>query len=157
MWRPDWIIWGLGLLAVVLPPGDGSLLAGYGARRPPGQRILESEIAPHSQPMRFSQPLDEYLGMLQERLKHETMSIQESGLVEVKLTVRKDGLVTFSEVVVLEGSPALRGELLPLVHQLSPLSPPPVDADFLDISLLLSLQYPGLDLRDSLEQGIWDR
>jgi hypothetical protein len=157
MWRPDWMMWVLGLLAVVLQPFSGLLLAGDGPRRPAEQRILETEIAPHSQPMTFSQLLDEYLAMLQERLKYETISIQEPGLVEVKLTVRKDGLVTFSEVVVLEGPAALRQELLPLVNRLDPLPPPPVDADLLDISVLLSLQYPGLDLLDSLDQGNWDK
>jgi hypothetical protein len=156
MWRPDRMMWGLGLLAVVLQPYSGLLLAGDGPRRPAEQRILETEIAPHSQPMTFSQLLDEYLAVLLERLKHETMSIQEPGLVEVKLTVRNDGVMTFSEVVVLEGPSTLRGELLPLVNQLSPLPVPPVDADFLDISLLLPLQYPGPDLWDSLDQENWD-
>jgi hypothetical protein len=101
--------------------------------------------------MTFAQLLDEYLAMLQARLKHETASLQEPGLVEVKLTVRRDGSVTFSEVVVLQGPAALREDLLPLVNQLGPLPPPPVDADFLDISMLLPLQYPSPDLLDSLE------
>jgi len=157
MWRPDCIIWGLGLLAVVLPPGDSLPLAGDNARQPPGQRILETEIAPHSRPMTFSRLVDEYLTMLQQRLKHETMSVQEPGLVEVKLTVRKDGSVTFGEVVVLEGPAALRGALLPLVSRLDPLPPPPIDADLLDVSLLLPLQYPGPDLWDALDQEGWDR
>jgi hypothetical protein len=42
------------------------------------------------------------------------------------------------------------------VNQLSPLPAPPVDADFLDISLLLRLQYPGTDLWDALDQENWD-
>jgi hypothetical protein len=157
MWRPDWIVWGLSLLAVVLPPGASFLLAGDNARRPPERRILETEIAPHSQPMTFSRLMDEYLATLQQRLKQETMSVQESGLVEVKLTVRRDGSVTFGEVVVLEGPAALRGALLPLVHRLDPLPPPPTAADFLDISLLLPLQYPGPDLWDALDREGRDR
>jgi hypothetical protein len=157
MRRPDWTAWGLGLLAMVLLPCDGRLLAGDSARRPPERRILETEIGPHSRPMTFSRLLDEYLATLQQRLKHEAMSVQEPGLVEVKLTVRDNGSVTFSEVVVLEGPAALRGELLPLVDRLDPLPPPPVDADFLHISVLLPLQYPGPDLWDSLDQEGWDR
>ena len=157
MWRPDWTVWGLGLLATVLLPCDDRLLAGDTARRPPERRILETEIGPHSRPMTFSRLLDEYLATLQQRLKQETLSVQEPGLVEVKLTVRKDGSVTFGEVVVLEGPAALRGELLPLVDRLDPLPPPPIDADFLHISVLLPLQYPGPELWDSLDQEGSDR
>jgi hypothetical protein len=101
--------------------------------------------------MTFPRLLDEYLAMVQERLKHETAPIQESGLAEVKLTIRKDGSVTFSEVVVLHGPAALRNELLPLVNRLGPLPPPPVDADMLDLSVLLSLRYPSPDLLDSID------
>ena len=72
--------------------------------------------------------------------------------MEVKLTIRRDGSVTFSEVVVLDGPVALRGELLPLLNQLSPLPPPPVNADLLDVSLLLPLRYPSPDLLDSIGQ-----
>lgn len=157
MWRPDRTVWGLGLLAVVLLPCDSSLLAGVSAGQLQEQRILETEIGPHSPPMTFSRLLDEYLATLQQRLKQETMSVQEPGLVEVKLTVRKDGSVTFSEVVVLEGPAALRGELLPLVNHLDPLPPPPIDADLLDISVLLPLHYPGPDLWDSLDLRGWDQ
>jgi hypothetical protein len=131
---------------------DSLLLAGENAKQPREQRIRETEIGPHSRPMSFSQLLDEYLATLQQRLKHETMSIQEPGLVEVKLTVRKDGSVTFSEVVVLEGPALLREELLPLVRHLDSLPPPPIDVDLLDISLLLPVRYPGPDLWDSLDQ-----
>jgi len=114
--------------------------------------ISETDVSPHSRPLTFAQLLDEYLARLQEKLKEETRFIQESGLAEVKLTIRRDGSVTFSEIVVLDGPAALRHDLLPLVQQLGPLPPPPVDADVLDVSLLLPLQYPGSDLLDALEQ-----
>jgi hypothetical protein len=130
----------------------GIAQAGAPVTAPQQRRITETDIAPHDKPMTFSQLLDEYLTMLQERLKDDTMSIQESGLVEVKLTIRKDGLVTFSEIVVLEGPVALRQELLPLVSQLGQLPPPPVNADLLDVSVLLPLQYPSPDLLDSIDQ-----
>jgi hypothetical protein len=113
-------------------------------------RIMESDVAPQSRPLTFSQLLDDYLATLQDRLKHETRSIPVPGLVEVKLTIRRDGAVTFSEVVVLDGPLALRGELLPLLDQLNPLPPPPVSADLLDVSVLLPLQYPSPDLLDSI-------
>jgi hypothetical protein len=115
-------------------------------------RITETDVTPHSRPLTFSRLLDEYLARLQDVLKYETRSIQTSGLTEVKLTIRKDGSVTFSEIVVLEGPAALRNELLPLVRQLGPLPPPPVDADVLDLSVLLPLGYPGPDLLDSIDQ-----
>jgi outer membrane biosynthesis protein TonB len=120
---------------------------------PQQPRITETDIAPQSRPLTFSQLLDEYLAMVQEMLKHETASIQESGLVEVKLTVRKDGSLTFSEIVVLEGPAGLRNEVLPLVNRLGPLPPPPVNADMLDVSVLLPLRYPGPDLLDSIDHG----
>jgi hypothetical protein len=121
---------------------------------PPQQpRISESDIPPQSRPLTFSQLLDEYLAKLQEQLKYETKSIQESGLAEVKMTIRRDGVVTFSEIVVLDGPAALRNELLPLVNHLEPLPPPPIEADVLTVSMLLPLRYPGPDLLDSLDQA----
>jgi hypothetical protein len=117
-------------------------------RQPP---ISESDVSPQSRPLTHAQMLDEYLVGLQERLKLEARSIQESGLAEVKLTIRKDGTVTFSEIVVLEGPTTLRNDLLPLVSHLEPLPPPPMDADMLDVSLLLPLRYPGPDLLDSID------
>jgi hypothetical protein len=101
--------------------------------------------------MTFSQLLDEYLAMVQDLLKQQAASIRESGLAEVKLTIRKDGSLAFSEIVVLDGPVELRNELLPLVGQLGLLPPPPVDADLLDVSILLPLQYPSPDLLDAFE------
>ncbi len=119
---------------------------------PPQQpRISETDVPPQSRPLTFSRLLDEYLTGLQKQLKYETKSIQESGLAEVKMTIRKDGALTFSEIVVLDGPAALRNELLPLVNQLGPFPPLPVDADMLAVSVLLPLQYPGPDLLDSID------
>jgi hypothetical protein len=142
---------GLILLVWVLAAFGHTVFAGVPGSFSRQPRITETDVTPHSRAMTSSQLLDEYLAMLQARLRHETAVVQDSGLVEVKLTVRKDGAVTFSEVVVLEGPAALRQELLPLVNQLSPFPPPPVDADLLDLSVLLPLQYPGPDLLDSIE------
>jgi hypothetical protein len=135
----------------VLLTFDGTVPEAAPARPAQQPRITETDVTPQSRPMTFSQLLDEYLAMVQERLKHETASIQESGLVEVKLTIRKDGSMPFSEIVVLAGSAELRDELLPLVQRLEPLPPPPVDADRLDVSMLIPLQYPGPDLLDTIE------
>lgn len=104
--------WVLALLSALWLTCHGTPLAGALAAPPRQPRIIESDVAPQDRPMTFSQLLDEYLAMVQERLKHETGSVQESGLAEVKLTVHKDGSVTFSEVVVLDGPAALRNELL---------------------------------------------
>jgi hypothetical protein len=152
MWRLYRIVWGLAFLAVVLLPCDRLLAANGGDNLPQQARVLETEINPQSRPLTFSQLLDEYLAMLQGRLKHDTEAVQESGLVEVKLTIRRDGSVTFGEVVVLDGPADLREELLPVVHQLNPLPPPPVDTDLLDVSVLLTLQYPNADLLDTIQE-----
>ncbi len=142
---------GLILVVGVLAASGDTVFAGATASFPQQPSITETDVTPQSRAMTFSQLLDEYLAMLQARLKHETAAVQNSGLVEVKLTVRKDGVVTFGEVVVLEGPTALREELLPLVNQLGPLPAPPVDADLLDLSVLLPLRYPGPDLLDSID------
>jgi hypothetical protein len=129
----------------------GVVLAAAPVSPPRPPPISETDVSPHSRPLTHSQLLDEYLAAVQERLKFEARSIQESGLAEVKLTIRKDGTVTFGEIVVLEGPVTLRNDLLPLVSQLEPLPPPPTDADMLDVSLLLPLRYPGPDLLDSID------
>jgi outer membrane biosynthesis protein TonB len=135
---------------VLLESGRTGL--GAAPARPAQQpRITETDVTPQSRPLTFSQLLDEYLAMVQEMLKQETASVQESGLVEVKLTVRKDGSLTFSEIVVLEGPAGLRNEVLPLVNRLGPLPPPPINADMLDVSVLLPLRYPSPDLLDSID------
>jgi hypothetical protein len=139
------------LVGAVLACG-GVVLAGAPLSPPQQPRISETDVPPQSRPLTFSQLLDEYLAGLQEQLKYETKSIQESGLAEVKMTIRKDGMVTFSEIVVLDGPAALRNDLLPLVKRLGPFPPLPVDADMLDVSVLLPLQYPGPDLLDSIDR-----
>jgi hypothetical protein len=141
----------LGLVAVLLASG-GVVWAGapLSATQPP--RISEADVSPQSRPLTHSQLLDEYLARLQARLKFETRFIQESGLAEVKLTIRQDGSVTLGEIAILDGPATLRNELLPLVNQLAPLPPPPVDADMLDVSMLLPLRYPGPDLLDAIDQ-----
>jgi hypothetical protein len=141
----------LGLGGVLLAIG-GVVWAGVPLSAPQPPRISETDVSPQSRPLTHSQLLDEYLVRLQERLKDETRAIQESGLAEVKLAIRKDGSVTFSEIAILDGPSTLRNELLPLVNQLGPLPPPPVDADVLDVSVLLPLRYPGPDLLDSIDQ-----
>jgi hypothetical protein len=140
------------LVGALLAIGE-SVLAGVPLSPPHRASISETDVSPHSRPLTHAQLLDEYLARLQERLKFETRSIQESGLVEVKLTIRKDGSVTFGEIVVLDGPVSLRVDLLPLVNQLGPLPPPPMEADILTVSMLLSLQYPSPDLLDSIGQA----
>jgi hypothetical protein len=142
---------GLILLAGVSLTSGGIVPVGAPASPPQRPRITETDVTPQSRPMTFSHLLDEYLAMVQERLKRETASIQESGLVEVKLTIRKDGSMTFSEIVVLDGPAGLRNALLPLVQHLRPFPPPPVDTDMLDVSVLLPLQYPGPDVLDTID------
>jgi hypothetical protein len=152
----------IALLGAILACG-GIALAGTAVSPPQQPRISETDVPPHSRPLTRSYPLDEYVVRLQERLRNETRFIREPGLAEVKLTIRKDGALTFSEVVVLDGPAALRNDLLPVVHQLGPFPPPPVvhqlgpfppppmDADMLDVSVLLTLRYPGPDLLDSID------
>jgi hypothetical protein len=137
------------LMGMLLAIG-GFVLAGALMSPPRQPAMSETDVSPQSRPLTHSQLLDEYLARVQERLKLDTRFIQGSGLVEVKLTIRKDGSVTFGEIVVLEGPASLRNDLLPLVHQLGPLPPPPMEADILTVSILLPLQYPGPDLLDSI-------
>jgi hypothetical protein len=144
--------WGLIPLVGVLLTCSTTMPAAKPANPSEQPLIHESDVAPESPPLTFSHLLDEYLATLQEMLKHETRSIQEYGLTEVKLTIRQDGSVTFSEIVVLDGPATLRNDLLPLVRQLEPLPPPPIAADALDVSLLIPLGYPGADLLDSIDQ-----
>ncbi|HEX9871175.1 MAG TPA: hypothetical protein VGC99_21765 [Candidatus Tectomicrobia bacterium] len=144
--------WGLMFLLGVFLAFGGTVLAEAPLSPSEQLRIDETDVAPESQPLTFSRLLDEYLATLQAILKHGTRSIQAYGLTEVKLTIRKDGSVTFSEIVVLDGPATLRNDLLPLVHQLGLLPPPPMDADVLDVSVLLPLGYPGSDLLDSIDQ-----
>lgn len=144
---------GLLVLAAVLLAIGGVVLAGTPMSPSQREPISETDVSPHSRPLTHSQLLDEYLARLQERLKVETRVIQASGLVEVKLTIRKDGSVTFAEIVVLDGPATLRDDFLPLVNQLAPLPPPPMEADILNVSMLLPLQYPGPDLLDSIDQA----
>jgi hypothetical protein len=145
--------YGLFVLAGALLAIGELVLAGVPTSPPQRVPIAETDVSPHSRPLTHSQLLDEYLVRVQERLKLDTRSIQESGLVEVKLTIRKDGSVTFGEIVVLDGPASLRNDLLPMVNQLGPLPPPPMEADILTVSMLLLLQYPGPDLLDSIGQA----
>lgn len=141
------------LLVGMLLAIGGFVLAGAPMSPPRQSPLSETDVSPQSRPLTHAQLLDEYLARLQERLKLETRSIQEPGLVEVKLTIRKDGSVTFGEIVVLDGPASLRNDLLPLVNQLGPLPPPPMDADILAVSMLLPLRYPGPDLLDSIDRA----
>ena len=102
------------LLTGVLLAIGTLVLAGEPMNAPRQSPISESDVSPHSRPLTHAQLLDEYLARLQEQLKLETRSIEESGLVEVKLTIRKDGSVTFAEIVVLDGpaDPAQRPSTL---------------------------------------------
>jgi hypothetical protein len=155
MLEKKWLYGPLGVLILaggVLLAFGGTVLVDAAPSSPQQPRITETDVTPQSRPMTFSRLLDEYLAMIQAMLKHETASIRESGLAEVKLTIHKDGSITFSEVVMLDGPASLRNELLPLVHRLGPLPPPPMDADMLYVSVLLPLGYPGPDLLDSIDQ-----
>jgi outer membrane biosynthesis protein TonB len=153
VWQLLYSCWGsLFLTGLILAIGT-RILAGEPLNAPRQSPISESDVSPHSRPLTHAQLLDEYLARLQEQLKLETRSIEESGLVEVKLTIRKDGSVTFAEIVVLDGPATLRNDLLPLVNQLGPFPPPPIEADILTVSMLLPLRYPGPDLLDSIDQA----
>src|SRR5262245_22763298 len=82
------------LLAIV-----GVALASAPLSTPQSPRISETDVSPQSRPLTHAQLLEEYLAKLHERLHSETRAVQVSGLVEVRLTIRQDGSVTFSEIV----------------------------------------------------------
>jgi hypothetical protein len=128
--------------------GSGSV--NQDAMPPRRSRITESDLAAPTRPAPSSRRLEEYLTMVQRVLKQETASIQEAGLAEVTLTIRRDGSVRHTEIVPLDGPATLRSQLLPIVSRLGPWPPPPVEADVLVVTVPLPTHYPGPDLRDSL-------
>jgi hypothetical protein len=123
-----------------LPPPDAG---------PPRQpHIMETDLIEPPLPSAPPQQLQAYLTLVQTALKREVALIQQPGLVEVTLTIRKDGAVTHTEIVQLEGPATLHSQLLPRLHRLGPLPPPPVEVDLLVVTVLLPSQYPGADLLD---------
>jgi hypothetical protein len=120
------------------------------AMPPRKSRITETDLTAPTRPPPSPQRLEEYLAMVQRMLKQETASIQQAGLAEVRLTIRRDGSVRHAEIVPLDGPATLRSELLPIVSRLGPWPPPPMEADVLVVTVPLPTQYPGADLRDSL-------
>jgi hypothetical protein len=137
--------------ATVALPCHRPLVAGEAPPPPQSWRILETDLSPQPLP-RPSPPLEAYLATLQATLQQAVASIAQAGLVEVKLTIRRDGSMAFVEVVPLEGPITLRDQLLPLVSALGPWPPPPIETDTLIVGVLLSLEYPGADLWDTLDQ-----
>jgi outer membrane biosynthesis protein TonB len=137
--------------ALALPLG-GSLFAGESAAPLQPPRIIESDIPPQSQP-RPSSPLDSYVATLQAMLRRETAAIPETGLVDIRLTIRRDGGIDFAEVVPLDGPATLREQVLAIVTGLGPLPPPPIEVEKLLVTVVLSLRYPGNDLLDTFEEA----
>ena len=73
----------------------------------------------------------------------------QPGLIDVRLTIRRDGVVEFAEVIPLDGPAMLRDQFLSLLTALGPLPPPPIEVDKLLVTLVLPIQYPGDDLLDA--------
>lgn len=83
--------------------------------------------------------LDTYVETLRQRLQHATAAIPHTGLVEVKLSIRRDGALAFVDVVPLDGPAQLRAEVLQALQALGPWPPPPVNEDVLLITIPLAL------------------
>jgi hypothetical protein len=143
--------WILALIATVALPCHEPLIGGDAPTPPRSPRILETDLTPQPLP-RPSSPLEAYLTSVQATLQQALAATAQAGLVEVKLTIRRDGSMAFVEVVPLEGPTTLRDQLLPLVSALGPWPPPPIETDVLIVGVLLSLEYPGADLWDTLDQ-----
>jgi hypothetical protein len=143
--------WMLAFVAMVALSCHGPLVAGEAPTPPQSPRILETDLSPQPLP-RPSPPLEAYLATVQATLQQAVAPIAQAGLVEVKLTIRRDGSMAFVEVVPLEGPTTLRDQVLPLVSALGPWPPPPGETDMLLVGVLLSLEYPGSDLWDTIDQ-----
>lgn len=144
-------LWMCGVFSAMVFVDGRTLAASEGTHPSHSPRIIETDITSRPTSRSASLPLDTYLAALQARLIQETASITQTGLAEVRLTIRRDGVVEFAEVVPLDGPPTLRAQLLPIITGLGPLPPPPIEADKLIVSLMVPLQYPAGDLLDSFE------
>jgi hypothetical protein len=118
---------------------------------PPPQHAPRVKFIPNvwrglPQPPRSA--LDAYVETLRQRLQHATDAIPDTGLVEVRLSIRRDGRLAFAEVVPLDGQPQLRTEVLQCLQALGPLPAPPVSEDLLLVSIPLATGYPDHTLRD---------
>lgn len=151
------LLWTVSFVEALALPLGGSLFAGESAAPLQPPRIIESDVPPQSQlrpsqPLpRPSSPLDSYVATLQARLRRETAAIPETGLVDIRLTIRRDGGIDFAEVVPLYGPATLREQVLAIVTGLGALPPPPIEVEKLLVTVMLSLHYPGPDLLDTLE------
>ena len=87
--------------------------------------------------------LEAYVEGIRQRLQAVTASIQGTGLVEVKLTIRRNGQLAFAEVVPLDGPVRLREEVLQHLRSMGPLPAPPVSEDLLLVRIPLETGYAG--------------
>jgi TonB family protein len=98
--------------------------------------------------------LDGYLAYVQDRMQLEAMKGRQSGVVDVKLTIAKDGTIERTEVTRVEGPPALRDQVTTVVNRVGKLPPLPADADadVLIMAVTLAFNYPGSELFDRFGQ-----
>jgi TonB family protein len=101
---------------------------------------------------RSPQTIDDYTAYVQSRLQAASKELTQRGTAELKLTIDKDGSIRQAQIVEVEGSPALREQLRPLVSQITPLPPLPGDIDVLVVTTMLAFDYPGQDLFDRFGQ-----
>ncbi|MBI3328306.1 MAG: hypothetical protein HYZ81_16575 [Nitrospinae bacterium] len=127
-----------------------------------GQRMqkkpaMGARPAAAAQPIPMQQPrtLDEYVRFVQTKLELEAAKVKQSGAADLKLTIGKDGSVKQTEVMRLDGPPALRDRIMPMVNQMGKLPPLPADAnaDVLVVRSLVTFNYPGGDLLDPFVPG----
>jgi TonB family protein len=109
---------------------------------------------PSSQAMATQTPstLESYINHVSDRLQVEAMKVRQSGTADVKLTIERNGSVRLTEVVRVDGPPALREaaiEMVELIGTLPPL-PPDANADVLVLTSSVVFNYPGQDLYDHL-------
>jgi hypothetical protein len=143
------LLWMCGFCSAMVLTADSPLPASEGTISDRSPRIIEVDLAPQSRSSAAPQPMDAYLTTLQDLLRQEAASMPQPGLIDVRLTIRRDGVVEFAEVVPLDGPAMLRDQFLSRITALGPLPPPPITVDKLLVTLVLPIQYPGDDLLDA--------
>lgn len=96
--------------------------------------------------------LDAYLSYVQDKIQLEAMKVQQAGVVDVKLTIAKDGTIQRIEVVRVDGPAALRDQITSMLNQMGKLPPLPAgaNADVLVMDTTVAFNYPSTELFDHL-------
>jgi hypothetical protein len=110
----------------------------------------EPPAAPHMMMTTPPTTLDSYLGYVQDKMQLEAMKVKQPGIADLKLTIGKDGTIQRTEILRVDGPPALRDQIASMVSQMGKLPPLPADAnaDTLVVDTTVAFNYPSGELFD---------